>query len=256
MSVPPYAHHAHLPYAREPWKSIYVFQRLFTTLFMVPYWAIYYSVTPRHYRPRESWSIRQIINVNFTRRIYKITEVAGVTWGTRDPDVEPTPNSLKETRFQWVDPLPESMRSGVIVDGTPFKKVGCYIWPKNAPRVVNDGKNSTRHGVESPEIKTPDSSDSGVDVESNAADTPLIGVFMHGGGYCHMSAHESSRTSRIPRRLIKASQMQRLIHCRSKLCSTGQNPDRSLLCRISPTPARTFPRSDPGCCCSIRPCYQ
>jgi hypothetical protein len=26
---------------------------------------------------------------------------------------------------------------------------------------------------------------------------------MHGGGYCHMSAHESSRTSRIPRRLIK-----------------------------------------------------
>lgn len=28
---------------------------------------------------------------------------------------------------------------------------------------------------------------------------------MHGGGYCHMSAHESTRTSRIPRGLMKVS---------------------------------------------------
>lgn len=30
----------------------------------------------------------------------------------------------------------------------------------------------------------------------------MVGVFMHGGGYCHMSAHEDSRTSRIPRGLV------------------------------------------------------
>jgi hypothetical protein len=45
-----------------------------------------------------------------------------------------------------------------------------------------------------------------VDVEAAAAVAvvpPRIGIFLHGGGYVHMSAHESSRTSRIPRRLIK-----------------------------------------------------
>lgn len=202
-SKPPYAHYAHLPYAREPWKSLYVFQRLFTTLFMVPYWALYYTVTPRNHRPRESWSVRQIINVNFTRRIYKITEVAGVTWGTRDPEVEPSPNSLKETRFQWVDPLPEKMRSGVIVDRVPFKRVGCYVWPKNVPHGVKAINNPASRPASS--SKVPDSPDSEVDVENTAVDTPLIGIFMHGGGYCHMSAHETSRTSRIPRRLIKVT---------------------------------------------------
>jgi len=199
----PYAHYAHLPYAREPWKSAYVFQRLLTTLVLVPYWALYYTVLPRRYRPRESWSIRQIINVNFTRRIYKITEVAGVTWGTRDPDVEPRLSSLKETRFEWVEPLPENLRSGIILSNVPFKRVGCYIWPQEVPPVIATmSKNTAGHGDQTLN-KVPGIIDSGVDVGAAAAGTVLIGIFMHGGGYCHMSAHEGSRTSRIPRKLTQ-----------------------------------------------------
>ncbi|KAG6907802.1 hypothetical protein DXG01_007341 [Tephrocybe rancida] len=138
----PYAHHAHLPYARQPLKTFYVVQRVFTTLMMVPYWAICYSILPKTYRPRKSWSIRQIINVNFTRRIYKITEVAGVTWGTRDPQVEPLAGSLKETRFEWAAPLPGTLRSGVLLGDTPFTRVGCYVWSKEPPTKVGAYKDA------------------------------------------------------------------------------------------------------------------
>lgn len=197
--TPPYPHYAHLPYAREPWKSLYVLQRLLTTLALVPFWAIYYLVLPRSHRPRPSWSIRQIIYVKFTRRINKITHVAGVTWGTRPPDFEPRPNSLKETRFEWVESLPEKLRSGIVVGVVPFKRVGCYIWPKTVPPVVQVTTNiSANEGN-----YTILGSNSSVDIEVTAADTDLVGMFMHGGGYCHMSAHESSNTSRIPRRLMK-----------------------------------------------------
>jgi hypothetical protein len=42
------------------------------------------------------------------------------------------------------------------------------------------------------------------DIELEAAGgIPLIGIFMHGGGYCHMSADEKSPTSKIPRRLTE-----------------------------------------------------
>ncbi|KAG6852621.1 hypothetical protein C0991_010392 [Blastosporella zonata] len=149
---------------------------------MVPYWAIYFTLVPKKCRPRESWSMRQIINVKFTRRIYKVTEVAGVTWGTRDPQKEPPVGSLKETRFEWAEPLPEPLRTGILASGVPFTRVGCFIWPKDSLLEMETYKD-----VE----------------EGDSGDIPVIGIFMHGGAYCHMSAHESARTSRIPRRLIK-----------------------------------------------------
>ncbi|CAA7266195.1 unnamed protein product [Cyclocybe aegerita] len=171
---PPYPHYDHLPYAREPWKSIYVFQRLLTTLLLVPFWVLYYTVIPHSYRPRPSWNLRQIINVKFTRRIFKVTEVAGVTWGTRDPALAPDETSLRETRFEWAEPLKEVWRTGIVDGCVPFKRVGCYVWRKSL----------------------------GMDLESGSG-IPLVGIFMHGGGYCHMSAHESSKTSKIPRNLLK-----------------------------------------------------
>ena len=49
----------------------------------------------------------------------------------------------------------------------------------------------------------PLSQDGFMDFEASAGEVPVIGIFMHGGGYCHMSAHESAPTSQIPARLIK-----------------------------------------------------
>lgn len=192
---PPYPHYYNLPYAKEPWKSLYVFQRLLTTLALVPWWILYYSVIPRRYRPRASWNLRQIVNVNFTRRIFRVTEVAGVTWGTRDPNVAPNERSLKETRFEWVNPLPEPYRTGIIQDGVPFKQVGCYIWPKEPHSEIQRAR---KHHPDDTQHLT-----STIDLEPGHDTVPLVGIFMHGGGYCHMSAHESSRTSRIPRNLVK-----------------------------------------------------
>ncbi|KAJ3726797.1 Alpha/Beta hydrolase protein [Lentinula raphanica] len=169
--TPQYPHFAHLPFAKEPFKAIYVFQRILTTLLLVPFWIL--TNLPRSRRPRKSWSLRQVIFVNFTRRIYRVTEVAGVTWGTRNPEEEPGPRELKETTFEWAPPLKESLRKGVVVDRfgrVPFKRVGCFVWRKEPP---------------------------------NNNQTPVVGIFFHGGGYSQLSAHEKSRTSHIPRRLMK-----------------------------------------------------
>src|SRR5579863_8485914 len=130
-NTPVYAHQQHLPFAHEPLKSIYVFQRLLTTILLVPLWLIYYSIVPRSFRPRPSWSLTQVIVVKFTKRIYKVTEVAGVTWGTRDPTREPDKNSLHETRFAWVPPLPDELCTGIVNDDqVPLQRVGTFIWPK------------------------------------------------------------------------------------------------------------------------------
>ncbi|KAJ3885128.1 Alpha/Beta hydrolase protein [Lentinula edodes] len=169
--TPQYPHFAHLPFAKEPFKAIYVFQRIITTVLLVPIWIL--SNLSRSRRPRKSWSLRQIVFVNFTRRIYRVTEVAGVTWGTRNPEDEPGTKELKETTFEWAPPLKESLRKGVAVDRfrrVPYKRVGCFVWRKEA---------LNKHQI------------------------PVVGVFFHGGGFSQLSAHEKSRTSHIPRRLMK-----------------------------------------------------
>ena len=192
---PPYPHYEHLPYAQEPWKSLYVLQRLATTLAMVPWWATYYTVMPRSVRPRSSWNLRQIVYVNFTRRIFKVTEVAGVTWGTRDPTAEPSDAMLKETTFEWVEPLPEKYRLGIVKEGNvPFTRVGCFVWPRETRGKIGEMKDRLFRSSATRDLEN---------LVDDANKTHVVGLFMHGGGYCHMSAHENSRTSRIPRGLIK-----------------------------------------------------
>jgi hypothetical protein len=245
--TPVYPHQQHLPFAREPWKSIYVFQRLLTTILLVPLWLIYYSILPRSSRPRPSWSLSQIVIVKFTKRVSRVTEVAGVTWGTRDPKHGPDENSLHETRFAWVPPLPDELCAGIVRDDrVPLQRVGTFIWPKNPPPsarlrcVTNAGggdspeslhldqnvstckdisdDNTTVTSTPAPQYKSPKfdvyveevlpyigTTTNNPDIEADAAVSPphTIGLYLHGGGYCHMSAHEKSSTSRIPRRLMK-----------------------------------------------------
>ena len=240
--TPVYPHQQHLPWAHEPLKSIYVFQRLFTTILLVPLWVIYYAILPRSFRPRHSWSITQIVVVNFTKRIYKVTEVAGVTWGTRDPTLEPNEKSLKETHFVWVPPLPSDLCTGIVNDDqVQCQKVGTYIWPKLSlqsahvhchvkgepyfqPSPSGDvdavgppfGSDNDITAINTPattftlpkvdlrEEEPLGDAIKNLDVEASAANSPppAIGLYLHGGGYCHMSAHEKSGTSRVPRRLM------------------------------------------------------
>ena len=258
--TPVYPHQQHLPLAHEPYKSFYVYQRLFTTILLVPLWTIYYLILPRSFRPRPSWSITQIIIVKFTKRIYRVTEVAGVIWGTRDPTHQPDQNSLKETRFAWVPPLPDELCSGFVDDHqVPCQRVGTYIWPKvpspnvrmrsirqsgggsalenpyyakdaqgGAPTLISQSNDTIDFSTTA--ISTPASqyklskmdvhvaealqytgdANCDLDVEADAAypPPPMIGIYLHGGGYCHHSAHENSGTSRIPRRLMEVRPAQ------------------------------------------------
>jgi hypothetical protein len=255
--TPVYPHQQHLTWAHEPLKSIYVFQRLFTTILIVPLWIIYYTLLPRSFRPRTSWSLTQIVVVKFTKRIYKVTEVAGVTWGTRDPTQEPDHVSLKETRFAWVPPLPDELRTGVVDDNeVQCLRVGTFIWPKVPSSAVRMrgvlGGGGSAAELSYPQKYIPDNvpavasqldavkdcatpasqytlpklhkldthlpevlhTAGDADVEADAVDSPphIIGIYLHGGGYCHMSAHESSGTSRIPRRLMKVRVMSNSMH--------------------------------------------
>ena len=47
---------ADMPYAKQPLKAIYVFQRLFTSIVMCVWWATYYSIIPRRHRQRNRFS--------------------------------------------------------------------------------------------------------------------------------------------------------------------------------------------------------
>lgn len=138
-----------------------------------------------------------------------MTEVAGVTWGTRDPTVAPDPTTLQETRFVWADPLPVSMRTGIVEGGgVEFKRVGCYVWPKEEPVIITKAKSAISSNSKGSSPSASSSSSAKMVLSSNqgtegSEEIPLVGIFMHGGGYCHMSAHETSRTSRIPRGLIQ-----------------------------------------------------
>jgi len=62
------------------------------------------------------------------------------------------------------------------------------------------------------------------DVEATGVDVPVIGVFMHGGGYCHMSAHENSSTSKIPRQLMKDKAMDKIYSVEYRLLQHAPFP--------------------------------
>lgn len=104
---------------------------------------------------------------------------------------------MKETEFVWVEPLKPEWRTGILKGGVrdanetqvPFVKVGCYLWPKCEDIRNRDIESGTE--------------EFGTEEEEYSHGIKLVGIFLHGGGYCHMSAHENSKTSQIPRDLIK-----------------------------------------------------
>jgi hypothetical protein len=70
--------------------------------------------------------------------------MAGVVWGVRDHTKEPEQASLKETRFQWIDPLPKELQKGILDDQeVPCVKVGTFVWPKY-PKKLDRGSNATQ----------------------------------------------------------------------------------------------------------------
>ncbi|KAK4056878.1 hypothetical protein OIO90_002128 [Microbotryomycetes sp. JL221] len=171
---------------RHPYKNpvllryAFVTARVGSSLFMIPSWIWKY----RHpnSRARPSWTLAQAVYVDFIRRVQGITELAGVQFGTRDVTRAPV-EELKETRFEWIKGLRKEWVSGIIADKLvkPMKRVGVFVWESTK----DDASTSLSGGTE-------------------ADKRGKVGIYLHGGGYTHFSAHEDAQTSIIPRRLLKS----------------------------------------------------
>ncbi|GAA5981776.1 hypothetical protein JCM10908_004605 [Rhodotorula pacifica] len=204
MSLPEDLNMAALP--KQPYSSprllkwFYCTHRVSSSLALLPYWAIKYALGKR---PRPSWSIRETLLIDFTRRVSAISDQAGVQHAVRDPKREPKRDELKETRFEWAPGISGDLCCGVLDDEEvkPLDKVGTFVWERaedvQADYSMINGKTSA---------------DDDADTFSNLSFQPsiaggdrgdLVGVYLHGGGYTHFSAHESAQTSMIPRRLMQ-----------------------------------------------------
>ncbi|GAA5928477.1 uncharacterized protein JCM15063_003889 [Sporobolomyces koalae] len=211
MSLPQDLNLAALP--SQPYASprilkwLYCTGRVSSSLFMLPYWAIKHSCGPK---PRSTWSLSETLLVDFTRRVSAITDQAGVQHSTRDPTAEPHRDHLKETRFEWVPGVAGASCCGVLDDKDvrPLKRVGTFIWERETCLPDDDAESEGSQGD--------DASTKGIDLGQTQTELPkdtpdgsgcegrgdLVGIYFHGGGYTHFSAHEDSQTSIIPRRLM------------------------------------------------------
>ncbi|GAA5916578.1 hypothetical protein JCM6882_002548 [Rhodosporidiobolus microsporus] len=178
-------------------KWFYCTHRVSSSLFLLPYWAIKYALCTR---PRKSWSLAETLLIDFTRRVSAITDMAGVQHATRDPTEEPDCASLKETRFEWVPGIAGDLVCGVVDDEgvRPLKRVGTFIWER-ADDVREDYANGN---WKDDELDREDFDDESTAGESTVGSGDLVGLYFHGGGYTHFSAHENAQTSAIPRRLM------------------------------------------------------
>lgn len=207
MSLPQDLNLAELPSQRYAspriLKWLYCTGKVGSSLFMLPYWAIKHSCNPK---PRSSWSLSETLLVDFTRRVSAITDQAGVQHSTRDPTAEPDKESLKETRFEWVPGVAGDSCCGVLDDKDvrPLKRVGTFIWERPC---VDESSEESEGEEESP--KELELEREGEEATSDTPDNSgcegkgdFVGLYFHGGGYTHFSAHEDSQTSIIPRRLM------------------------------------------------------
>lgn len=206
MSLPQDLNMHDLP--KQPYSSprllkwLYCTHRVGSSLALLPYWAIKYALGKR---PRPSWSIRETLLIDFTRRVSAISDQAGVQHATRDPTEEPKRDSLKETRFEWAPGIAGDLCCGVLDDCEvhPLERVGTFIWER-AEDVRVDYTRFNDKGTRE---------DAGDDAsilsygQDGGDKGDLVGVYLHGGGYTHFSAHENAQTSAIPRRLMEVRQL-------------------------------------------------
>jgi hypothetical protein len=118
---------------RQPFKGLYILQRLLTALFTAPFLLVFYVLFP-HLRPRKTWTAVQSTVVKFLgRNMALVNDVALVVERT-DKDKLVPDYKLKETNCIWIDPPPPDMIRGIALDEAikPIKIPG-YIWPKNVP---------------------------------------------------------------------------------------------------------------------------
>ncbi|KAF5371594.1 hypothetical protein D9758_003459 [Tetrapyrgos nigripes] len=176
----------------QPFKGIYAFARISSLIVLIPAWGIYYSIT----RPRESWTVKECVSNRMIRWFMPLNSYCGLHPLSLDKTKEPSPESLKETSFIWIEPVEDSLIRGIALDDkVKSVRVPGYVWPKT--QALEDAED-------------------------------LVGLWIHGGGYMMGNASESFGESEIPRQLSKRSRVKNILSLDYRLVHEGCHPAQLL----------------------------
>ena len=123
---------------RQPFKGLYILQRVLGTLLLIPYWTIKYSRASA--RPRETWTLGEAVWVMVLRKIMRINEATGIMLECTDKTKEVDDRLLKETSFVWLPPLEDLFVRGTAnsEEVKPVKIPG-YVWPQRTKLAESKG---------------------------------------------------------------------------------------------------------------------
>ncbi|GAA6014239.1 hypothetical protein JCM11491_005011 [Sporobolomyces phaffii] len=177
------------PQVSRPWNYLYAVSKLLVLVALLPYDALVYSVWPAK-RPRPSWTLVETVLLLAVRRFLALVDTAGFTISSRD--VFATPSDRDRTKlahqgihFEWFDhgPIdPDLVDESVIDDPdvAPRDKVGVFSWYRDRSPAPAPATGS-----------------------GPASDSPLVGIFFHGGAFRHNCAHPKAHSTIMPRTLFE-----------------------------------------------------
>lgn len=123
---------------RQPFKGLYILQRVLSTLVLIPYWTIKYSRASA--RPRQTWTLSETVWVMALRRMMRINEATGIMLECTDKTKEADNSSLQETSFVWLPALENHLVRGAAKSGDvqPVEIPG-YVWPQGTNLAESKG---------------------------------------------------------------------------------------------------------------------
>ncbi|KAI6110206.1 Alpha/Beta hydrolase protein [Pisolithus croceorrhizus] len=161
-------------YIRQPWKTFYLtFQLLTLALVYLPICAVIYLFA----RPNPTWSWKHAMRVALTRRLNPIGIVLGKVPFDSDYRAIESGSGVEGV---WMDEVPHLMNAELKIWSSVAKvtsiRIPGYWYAKTSL---------------SPKPPTP------------IAAGQKVFLFLHGGGFTHMSAHPKSPISVVPRSLVE-----------------------------------------------------
>ena len=123
---------------RQPFKGLYILQRVLSTLILIPCCTIKYCRTSA--RPRQTWTLNETSRMMMLQRIMWINEVTGIMLECTDKTKEMDPRSLQETSFVWLPPVEDPLANGTAKceDVKPARIPG-YLWPQGTNLAESQG---------------------------------------------------------------------------------------------------------------------
>lgn len=114
---------------RQPFKGLYILQRVLGTPAPVPYWVVKYCCASA--RPRRTWTLSETVCVMALRRTMRIDEVTGIMLERTDKTKEVDDRSLQETSFFWLPPVEDGLVKGTAKnEGVKPTRIPGYVWPQ------------------------------------------------------------------------------------------------------------------------------